>query len=1399
MAILKCKICGGALEIDSAQSVTTCQYCGTKQTLPRITDERRANLYDRANHFRRNNDFDKAMGIYESILNDDLTDAEAYWSIVLCSYGIEYVEDTATKRRVPTVNRAQFTSIFDDENYKSAIANADEYQREIYEAEAAEINEIQKGILAISQNEEPFDVFICYKETDANGRRTQDSVLATELYHELTREGFKVFFSRITLEDKLGIAYEPYIFAALNSSKVMVVLGTRAENFNSVWVKNEWSRYLALIKNGEKKTLIPAYRDMDPYDLPEEFSHLQAQDMSRLGFMQDLVRGIKKIAVPYQKQNEATVEPAVATNNELNVESVFKRVYMALEDGEFARADAFCEQILNQNPEDAEAYVCKLLAELRLRRRAELANSTVPFYNSNNYKKAIQFGSGRLKNELYAASQRVCANIDNKNNGEILNQARAMLESARDIPACKRVQSIFLSIPNHPDSAEGIRLCDEKIAMLQEEWNQLRIEQQKSEAERKVRAKKARVRGIIFGILAFILLIGLIVAYVYIFHVAIPNKQYDDAIVCMEEKKYDEAFELLVKARENALTADKIAEIDLAVERVYKAESLNMVMTDVDNRLLQLLGGEKKILPNETYKKAIYDILKAGGKAIIVYECEGGKLVRIPASDSNEAIYNSAAEFTSILTATKDGYSLSGWCYESAEYSPSNATVKLVLKAVWTKKNYSIKYTLSGGTLTGRKVTYSVEDTFTLPIPKKAGHTFIGWTGTDLDKPTMTVTIPKGSSGSRYYTANWLAGEYMLIFDAAGGTCNVKEAKYAYGDSILLPTPTRDGYAFKGWYNGNELFSDGQWNSTENITLTAKWEMVNYYLNYNQGGVSIAHDNPIVYNVESDDIVLEDLSHEGGTFLGWYTESTFINKVTTIPKGSSGDKTLYAKWDWIEYTIEYDLNGGTVDSLKTTYTVPDLPLFLSSAAKKTGYTFYYWANGDVDGEPIEKISINAYGDYKLVANYIPEGLTVRFVTGGTAGWVDYCAEAVYSGSASHIEIPKYHNQGTRSKCPYILGISVTSASNLKSMTFSDEVIEFGDYWQGRNFEFNEYQNGLYIGSRNNPYHALVAKSNVSVPIDRIHDNTVYIGKEAFSDEKIYSIVIPAKVKGIHMLAFYQCVNLFEVYNLSTFDIKKGDSGNGYVAAYATAVHTSLDTPSNISLGTLGDYKYIYDKAVDECTIIEYLGDDKQIVLPENINGKSYKIGRNVFASTDIVSVVIPASVTEIYTGAFTGCSKLLEIYNLSSINIKVYDYYSNGGIGYNAKVIHTSIEEPSMFIEQDDCLFYYDEENDVYYLYAYIGDSTEIVLPDDINGNKYQLEYRAFMNNKSVVSVTISEGVTKIPSRAFEQAVNLTDVYFESTEGWTANGTDAYSSEELADSKLMASKFKTGTSIYKLA
>ena len=205
-------MCGGSLNVNENESYTTCEYCGTKQTLPKLDNDERANLYDRANHFRRNNEYDKASAIYEQILNQDSSDSEAYWSLVLCRYGIEYVEDPTSRKRIPTVNRAQFTSIYADENYKQAIEHADGYQKEIYETEASIIDEIQKNILSISQKESPFDVFICYKETDDQGRRTVDSVLANDLYHQLSQEGFKVFFSRITLEEKLGSAYEPYIF-----------------------------------------------------------------------------------------------------------------------------------------------------------------------------------------------------------------------------------------------------------------------------------------------------------------------------------------------------------------------------------------------------------------------------------------------------------------------------------------------------------------------------------------------------------------------------------------------------------------------------------------------------------------------------------------------------------------------------------------------------------------------------------------------------------------------------------------------------------------------------------------------------------------------------------------------------------------------------------------------------------------------------------------------------------------------------------------------------------------------------------------------------------------------------------------------------------------------------------
>ena len=295
MALFKCKMCGGELELQSNSNMAECLYCGSKQTVPNVDNDKRLRLYNRANQYRLDNEFEKAYNAYEAIISEKEDESEAYWGLVLSEYGVEYVEDPVSKKRIPTCHRTLVKSVTSNENFKLACKYADSESRMMYEDEAEELDSLQKKILTAASKEEPYDVFICYKETDANGDRTADSVLAQEIYDELTKHGFRVFFSRISLEDKLGKDYEPCIYAALTSAKVMLMVTTDSEYCNAVWVKNEWKRFIDFMKNDSEKVLIPVYRDISPYALPDEFAKLQAQDMSKLGAVQDLVRGVEKI------------------------------------------------------------------------------------------------------------------------------------------------------------------------------------------------------------------------------------------------------------------------------------------------------------------------------------------------------------------------------------------------------------------------------------------------------------------------------------------------------------------------------------------------------------------------------------------------------------------------------------------------------------------------------------------------------------------------------------------------------------------------------------------------------------------------------------------------------------------------------------------------------------------------------------------------------------------------------------------------------------------------------------------------------------------------------------------------------------------------------------------------
>ena len=400
MTILKCKMCGGSLAYTEGSTVCECEYCGSMQTVLTPDSEKKTNLFNRANRLRMNSEFDKAAALYEQLAAEFPEESEAYWGLCLCNYGIEYVDDPATGRKMPTCHRTLTASVMEDANFEQACDYADSVARKVYREEAKAIDRIQKEILSIAASEAPYDVFICYKETAEDGGRTEDSVLAQDLYDALTAKGLKVFFSRITLEDKLGVQYEPYIYAALSSAKVMLAVGTAFEYYDAVWVKNEWSRFLAMMKEDRSKTLIPCFKNLDAYDMPKEFKGLQAQDMSKLGWLQDVTRGVLKLCGKDMVQPVQTAQPTVireAVQADRPAVNLMKRVNLFLEDGNFDQAAEYIDKVLDADAEYAPAYVAKVLLRHQLKKEQDLLTLKEPIDEDPDWQKAMRFADARQK------------------------------------------------------------------------------------------------------------------------------------------------------------------------------------------------------------------------------------------------------------------------------------------------------------------------------------------------------------------------------------------------------------------------------------------------------------------------------------------------------------------------------------------------------------------------------------------------------------------------------------------------------------------------------------------------------------------------------------------------------------------------------------------------------------------------------------------------------------------------------------------------------------------------------------------------------------------------------------------------------------------------------------------
>jgi uncharacterized repeat protein (TIGR02543 family) len=885
MIAFKCKICGGNLEIEQGERVSTCQSCGSTHSLPNIENDKVRNLFERANQLRLNHEFDKAMGVYETIVTENPTDPETYWSLVLCRYGVEYVEDPKTNKRMITTHRTLPQSVLRDADYQQAIKIASSETKRFYQEEAIQIDRIQKGILSISNQEDPYDIFICYKETDDKGKRTIDSVLGQKLYEELIEEGFKVFFAKITLEDKLGQEYEPYIYSALTTSKVMLVLGTQAQYFEAPWVRNEWSRFLTMMKAEKKKTLIPLYRDMDAYGLPEEFRIFQSQDLNKVGATQDLIRGLKKL-IPLEKQNVSIPQKESLEPKDRNVSTKIKRALIALEDADFTAATNFAEEALDLDPELAEAYLVKWLAELEVKSIDDLFEindaSEIQDYQNNPqeykeyleglidednayYQKVKKFGKKTILPLIEASIQ--------KNKLKILSGVIENIETA-----------LIRGGSSPEDFQVALDTIEPKLSFIHDHPKGQALLKRVTEAKENLLVELTLLKG----------------------------KQIYEA----NPDNFEEALNLLKKYPSNH-QVQKLMEELTSQHRQYVQEKAVLEL-ERKKRIYQDIQSNLKIEKVKNYQTALHLIQDIQGYEDVasLQPFAAKKLKELKQIQNKKILKFSLFTLVGMILLSITSISVD----------------RFVLR------RYEVQFNANGGNpIESDFLNFGQDISEPNILPYKEGHSFVGW----YTDPELTEPFNFGSMPANDLTvyAKWSINQYTISFSTNGGT-SVNSITQDYGTSVSAPIPpTKTEYTFMGWYR-DEAFNTGYTFTTmpaENLTLYAKWSPNLYQVNFETNGGQMITPQMIGYD---QSITLANPIRTGYTFVGWYTDPE-LTEPFNFGSMPANDLTVYAKWSINQYTISFSTNGGTsVNSITQDYGTSISLANISST--KVGYTLAGW-------------------------------------------------------------------------------------------------------------------------------------------------------------------------------------------------------------------------------------------------------------------------------------------------------------------------------------------------------------------------------------------------------------------------------------------------------------------------
>lgn len=331
----------------------------------------------------------------------------------------------------------------------------------------------------------------------------------------------------------------------------------------------------------------------------------------------------------------------------------------------------------------------------------------------------------------------------------------------------------------------------------------------------------------------------------------------------------------------------------------------------------------------------------------ISYELNGGTNAENPDG------YDVSDLPVSLHAPSRTGYIFKGWYMGENRVLaiPVGTTGNVVVSAKWEPITYTIDFNTNGGLPTLSSIDYTIEsDSFTLQEITKVGYTFDGW----YNGETKVTEITTGTYGNMTLVAKWTADLYTISYDLADGVNNPENpTSYTIESGLItLKDPTKEGYTFAGWYNGEQLVTTIDSNTLENISLTAKWTVNSYKLTFDVDGNLTER----TFKYGESITAIENPTKVGHTFVGWSEELP-----ETMP---ANDITVEAKWAINSYDITYDLAGGVNNSENpTTYTIESGLITLKNPTRE-GYTFLGWYNGEqlvtiIDSNTLENITLTA--------------------------------------------------------------------------------------------------------------------------------------------------------------------------------------------------------------------------------------------------------------------------------------------------------------------------------------------------------------------------------------------------------------------------------------------------------